>query len=79
MSGFSCPNCGHITSIFGQEGAAKIAMEMDLEVLGTIPLHPSICAMSDSGTPVVVAEPESPLVRSNNDIHCILSITIIKK
>ncbi len=42
MSGFACPNCGHITSIFGRDGASKIARDLGLEVLGDVPLHASI-------------------------------------
>ena len=62
MSGFSCPKCGHMTDIFGQKGAVKMAEEMELELLGDVPLHPSICQTSDGGTPVVVSQPDSPQV-----------------
>ena len=30
MSSFTCLNCGHLTSIFGRDGAAKIAKDMDV-------------------------------------------------
>ena len=59
MSGFTCANCGHMTSIFGEGGASKIASELSLDVLGDVPLHPGIREMSDAGTPVVVAQPHS--------------------
>lgn len=62
MSSFTCPNCGHETFIFGKDGASKIARDMNLDILGDIPLHPSIREMSDAGTPVVVSLPESTQV-----------------
>lgn len=85
MSTFSCPNCGHVTSIFGSDGASKIAREMNLEVLGDIPLHLSIREMSDAGTPVVVSLPEGAQVwkeggkgRGGNPTHrCMTSIIFL--
>ena len=63
MSGFTCPNCGHVTSIFGHDGVSKIAHEMELDILGDIPLHLSIRETSDAGTPVVVAHPDTAQVK----------------
>jgi len=63
MSVFTCPKCGHHAHIFGEEGAAKMAEELELELLGDIPLHPIIRETSDRGTPVVVAQPLSQPVR----------------
>ena len=62
MSTFTCPNCGHETSIFGKDGAAKIARDMNLDILGDVPLHPAIMETSDAGTPIVVSTPESTQV-----------------
>ena len=58
-----CPNCGHSTSIFGRDGASRIAQDMDLDVLGDIPLHVSIREASDAGTPIVVSQPDDAQVR----------------
>lgn len=63
MSTFICPNCGHKTSIFGGDGAKRIADEIGLDMLGDVPLHLSIRETSDAGTPIVVSQPESPQVR----------------
>ena len=62
MSGFTCPKCGHMTSIFGKDGALTLANEMQLDLLGDVPLDLSIREMSDTGTPVVVSQPDSPQV-----------------
>ena len=62
MSSFSCPNCGHKTTIFGKEGTKKLAEELQLDTLGEVPLHLSIRETSDSGRPIVVSHPDSPQV-----------------
>lgn len=49
MSGFSCPHCGEKTSIFGQGGAAKMAEDAGLPLLGEIPLDPTIVDLGDQG------------------------------
>jgi ATP-binding protein involved in chromosome partitioning len=52
MSGFVCPDCGHEHDIFGSGGGAKIARELELEVLGRIPLEPGVRAGGDAGVPI---------------------------
>jgi ATP-binding protein involved in chromosome partitioning len=52
MSGFICPNCGNEHDIFGSGGGAKIARELELEVLGRIPLEPGVRAGGDAGVPI---------------------------
>ena len=59
MSTHICSNCGHEEAIFGSDGAAKMAKDYNLEVLGEIPLEMAIRELADSGTPTVVAMPES--------------------
>ena len=41
MSHHVCPNCGHISHVFGRDGATKLASEMDLELLGELSSLPS--------------------------------------
>ena len=36
MNQFVCPNCTHVTHIFGENGASKLAKEMNLEILGKL-------------------------------------------
>jgi ATP-binding protein involved in chromosome partitioning len=59
MSYFVCPHCGERTDIFGHGGAAHEAATIGVPFLGAVPLHASIRALSDAGTPVVAAEPDS--------------------
>lgn len=59
MSVFVCPKCGEATHVFGSEGTARKADELEIRLLGDIPLHARICDDADRGKPTVVAEPES--------------------
>ena len=60
MSYFQCPHCGTKSDIFGHGGARHEAERLKVPFLGEIPLHMSIRATSDSGTPVVESEPDGP-------------------
>jgi ATP-binding protein involved in chromosome partitioning len=60
MSYFQCPHCGTRSDIFGHGGARLEAERLGVPFLGEIPLHMSIRATSDSGTPVVESEPDGP-------------------
>ncbi len=46
--------------IFGKHGARKLAQKLEVPFLGEIPLREQIRETSDSGTPVVAADPTSP-------------------
>jgi len=59
MATHICSNCGHEEHIFGTGGAAAMSNEYDVEVLGSLPLDIRIREQADSGTPTVIAEPES--------------------
>lgn len=60
MSGYVCPSCGATAEIFGHGGARREAESLGLPFLGEIPLDIDIRQTSDSGTPLVVAKPDSP-------------------
>lgn len=60
MSHFVCPHCGERSDIFGTGGARHEADKVGVRFLGEIPLHMAIREHSDGGTPIVVAEPDSP-------------------
>ena len=60
MSYFQCPECGTRSDIFGHGGARHEAERLGVPFLGEVPLHMSIRAMSDAGTPVVASEPDGP-------------------
>jgi ATP-binding protein involved in chromosome partitioning len=52
MSGFICPNCNEEHDIFGSGGGDKIARELELDVLGRIPLEPGVRTGGDAGVPI---------------------------
>jgi len=60
MSHFVCPSCSHESDIFGKGGGESLAEQMKIPFLGQIPLYEPIRVGGDSGTPIVVAEPECP-------------------
>ena len=60
MANFCCPNCGHVSPIFGHGGARAEAEKTGVQFLGEIPLHMDIRATSDEGRPVVATDPEGP-------------------
>jgi ATP-binding protein involved in chromosome partitioning len=59
MSTHVCSQCGHEEAIFGAHGAAKMAEEYKIDMLGEIPLEMAIRELADSGSPTVVADPDS--------------------
>lgn len=59
MSTHICTNCGHEEPLFGSGGGEQMAAEYDVELLGQLPLELRIRQQTDSGTPSVIAEPES--------------------
>jgi ATP-binding protein involved in chromosome partitioning len=59
MSSFCCPDCGHVSPIFGHGGARSEAETIGAPFLGEIPLDIQIRTTSDDGRPIVATEPES--------------------
>ena len=59
MSWLECPHCGKPSSIFGSGGGEKLAAELQLPLLGQVPLYPRVLERADHGEPIVVAEPEA--------------------
>lgn len=61
MSMHICSQCGHSEPIFGQGGGDSIAAKYDTRLLGQLPLSMSIREQSDSGTPMLLADPEGEI------------------
>ncbi len=60
MSYYACTNCHHEADIFGHGGGEALAAEMGVPFLGRLPIYQPIREGSDTGVPLVVAEPASP-------------------
>jgi ATP-binding protein involved in chromosome partitioning len=68
MSGFVCPHCGEITQILPAGGGKKIAADMQVPFLGTIPLDPNIAASCDAGQAFIHHYASSPTAKLMQDI-----------
>ncbi|MFO0773810.1 MAG: Mrp/NBP35 family ATP-binding protein [Nitrospiraceae bacterium] len=68
MSHFVCGHCGEKTEIFSYGGGERAAEKMGIPFLGRVPIDPAIRSGGDSGTPIVVANPESPQAQAFRDI-----------
>ncbi|HEY2924912.1 MAG TPA: Mrp/NBP35 family ATP-binding protein [Candidatus Eisenbacteria bacterium] len=68
MSYYLCPHCGGRDEIFGHGGATHAAESLGVPFLGEIPLDSAIRKHSDTGTPVVLAEPDSSSARAFAEI-----------
>ena len=64
MATHVCSNCGHEEAIFGEGGAEKIVEDFETHLLGRLPLDARIREQTDSGTPTVAAEPDSPITQA---------------
>ncbi len=59
MSGFTTPG-GERMTIFGEGGGQLLADELDVPLLGKIPLAEDLREHADSGVPLAIAEPDAP-------------------
>lgn len=51
MSGYCCPECGHISNPFGEGGVEKFASALEIPFLGKIPLTMETRLAGDAGKP----------------------------
>ncbi len=68
MSYFVCPHCGGRSDIFSHGGARRESERQGVTFLGEIPLHMDIREHSDSGRPVVAANPGGVHAKAYRDI-----------
>ncbi len=66
MSGFTTPD-GERFTIFGEGGGQALADELDVPLLGKVPLSEALREHADSGSPLVTAEPDAPASQSIRD------------
>jgi ATP-binding protein involved in chromosome partitioning len=62
MAGFECPDCGEIHDIFGSDGAAELADEFGIPVLGSVPLDPTVGTLESNEDPEQPPGIDVPLV-----------------
>ena len=64
MSGFICPYCGKKTEIFGSGGGEKMAKEVGVPFLGSIPIDPEVGLDTDKGIPFILSNKESAATKA---------------
>jgi ATP-binding protein involved in chromosome partitioning len=68
MSGFVCPKCGFKVDIFQSGGGRKMAEELGIPFLGSVPIDQTVCQDSDKGAPFIVEHADSPASKSFMEI-----------
>jgi ATP-binding protein involved in chromosome partitioning len=63
MSGFTTPS-GERFTIFGEGGGQLLADELDVPLLGKIPLQEELRVCSDEGRPLVLEDPNAPAAQA---------------
>lgn len=68
MSGFACPQCGALTPILRTGGGQRIALDMNVPFLGSIPIDPQIAVCCDEGRPFIQHVANSPATSKLREI-----------
>jgi ATP-binding protein involved in chromosome partitioning len=63
MSGFTTPT-GERFTIFGEGGGQRLADELDVPLLGKVPLQEELRIGSDEGRPLVLTDPDAPAAQA---------------
>ena len=63
MSGFTTPG-GERFTIFGEGGGQQLADELDVPLLGKVPLQEELRVASDEGRPLVLEDPDAPAAQA---------------
>jgi ATP-binding protein involved in chromosome partitioning len=63
MSGFTTPS-GERFAIFGEGGGDELADELDVPMLGRVPLTMPLRAQADAGVPLVIEDPDDPAAQA---------------
>jgi ATP-binding protein involved in chromosome partitioning len=63
MAGFTTPS-GERFQIFGEGGGQALADELDVPLLGKVPLTMPLRAQADAGIPLVVTDPDDPAAQA---------------
>jgi len=63
MSGFTSPS-GERVTIFGEGGGQLLADDLDVPLLGKVPLEEDLRAHADEGRPLVIEDPDAPAAQA---------------
>ena len=59
MVGHTCPECGHVSELFEGDGANRLEEETRVPIWAELPFDPRFGAATDSGTPLVITDPDA--------------------
>ena len=68
MGPYLDPASGIRYAFFGEGGGERLARDIDVPFLGSVPLQPTLAERADQGRPVISDEPESAAARAIIDI-----------
>src|SRR5690606_8643567 len=68
MSYFESPETGKPMPIFGTGGGRRLADELQVPLLGEVPLYPPVLEGADRGAPIVVADASCTAARKLTEI-----------
>lgn len=68
MSYFESPETGKPMAIFGSGGGKRLADELQVPLLGEIPLHPPVLEGADRGAPIVVSGAASSAAKKLGEV-----------
>jgi len=68
MSGFTDPETGRRFELFSSGGGQRLADEVGVPLLGSVPLQPRLAELADAGQPILVASPTSQAAASLREI-----------
>ena len=63
MAGFVTPG-GERFALFGEGGGQELADELDVPLLGSVPLTMPLREQADAGEPLVVTDPDDPAAQA---------------
>ncbi|MBN1908632.1 MAG: Mrp/NBP35 family ATP-binding protein [Pirellulales bacterium] len=64
MSGLVCPKCGEHIDLFKSGGGKALAEEMNVPLLGSIPIDPDVVTAGDAGAPPLDPDGQGPAARA---------------
>jgi Mrp family chromosome partitioning ATPase len=68
MSGLACPHCHQNIDLFKSGGGARVAKEMNVPFLGSIPIDAKVVESGDNGLPIVADQPNCPVSKAYQEI-----------
>jgi ATP-binding protein involved in chromosome partitioning len=78
MSTVVCGSCGAENALFGEEGGTRLEQETGLPLLARIPFLRDVLMASESGTPVVIGDPQALFSRRMAELAAQLAPQIME-